>query len=384
MLLSKEGLGRYRSNLLHVFFKELVMKRSLWFTGLGVLGAWMLAAVAQAADYPEKPVRLIVPFATGGTTDLVARAMAQKMGDFLGQPVKVENQVGGGGVTGSDVVAKAPPDGYVLGMATVSTHASNPAINPAMPYNPVADFSHITNIAVTPNVIAVHPSFPAKDYADFMAALMQSPGKYSYASAGVGVIGHMQMELFKRMTSTVITHVPYSGGGPALADTAAGKVPMMFDNLPSALPYISQGKLIPIAVASPQRLAFLPKVPTFVELGLDPVNRMAFYGLVGPKGLSADVVDTIHHAALKALADPEVKRRIEATGSIIHTTTAPEFRMQIEAEYAVYKKVAKERKLKFNPADFTATAKASSPATLVQPSATATTTTDVAAIAASR
>jgi tripartite-type tricarboxylate transporter receptor subunit TctC len=228
----------------------------------------------------------------------------------------------------------------------VSTTAANPAINPKIPYNPVSDFTPIINIAATPNVIAVHPSFPAKDYKAFIAELKKNPGKYSYSSSGTGGIGHLQMELFKAMSGTFVIHMPYRGAGPALNDTVAGQVPMIFDNLPSALPFIKEGRLVPIVVAAPQRLKELPNVPTFKEVGLEPVNRLAYYGLVGPKGMPKEIVQKLHDATSKALQDPAVRKRIEDTGSIIIGNTPEQFAQQIRSEFDVYKKVVNDAKLK--------------------------------------
>jgi tripartite-type tricarboxylate transporter receptor subunit TctC len=307
-----------------------------------------LAFGAQAQTYPSKPVRLIVPFAPGGTTDIVARIVSEKMGAALGQQVLVENKAGGGGSVGATELVKSSNDGHVLAMASVSTTAANPAINPKLGYDPAVDFTPIINLAATPNVIAVHPSFPARDYKGFLAELKKNPGKYSYASSGTGGIGHLQTELFKSLSGVFMTHIPYRGAGPALNDTVAGQVQIIFDNLPSALPFIRDGRLIPIVVAAPARLTQLPNVPTFKEVGLEPVNRMAFYGLVAPKGTSRAVVDKVAAAAKKALEDANVRKRIEDTGSIIVGNTPEQFAEQMKAELAVYKEVVTKQGIKLD------------------------------------
>jgi tripartite-type tricarboxylate transporter receptor subunit TctC len=318
-------------------------------------GAWAagaalasMAGTSLAQGYPNKPIELQVPFAPGGTTDIVARVIADPLGRALGQPVVVVNKAGGGGIVGANETAKAAPDGYKLGMATVSSTAANPAINPKTPYDPINDFTPIINIAATPNVIAVNPAFPARTYAEFIAEIKKNPGKYSYATPGTGSISHLLMETYKSLTGTFVTHIPYRGGGPAVTDTVAGQVPMIFDNLPSDLPFIKSGKLVAIVVAAPQRLKELPNVPTFKEVGLEPVNRMAYYGILGPKGLPQEVVDKINAGVKKALEDPAVRKRIEDTGSIIVANTPEQFAAQIKSEYEVYKQVVAKQKLKLD------------------------------------
>ena len=309
--------------------------------------ALVLATAAHGQGYPNKPVKLVVPFAAGGTTDIVARVVAAKITPhFNNQTMVVENKGGGGGVIGAAETARAAPDGYSLGVVTVSTIATVPAIQPKTPYKPLTDFTPIINMAATPNVITVHPSFPAKDFQGFLTEIKNNPDKYSFASTGHGAITHLLMELFMSMTGTKMTHVAYKGAGPALNDVVGGQVPIMLDNLPSSLPHIKSGRLVPIAVMAPERLKDLPNVPTLKEVGLEPVNRMAFYGIYGPKNLPKDVVDKVHDAVKKTLEDPTVRARIEETGSIIVGNAPAEFAQQIKEEHDIYHKVVEERQIK--------------------------------------
>ena len=303
---------------------------------------------ANAQSYPNKTIRLVVPFAPGGSTDLIARIVAEPLGKLLGQTVIVDNKAGGGGTVGALEVARAAPDGYTLGLTTASSAATNPAINPAIAYKPLSDFTPVINMVATPNVLAINPSFPAKDMAGFLKELRAKPGSYDYASSGTGGVGHLQMELFKSLTKTFVVHIPYAGAGPALRDTVGGQVPIIFDNLPSALPHIKDKRLIALAVASPERVAELPDVPTFKELGLEPVNRPALYGIWAPKGLPAPLVAQLNAAVRKVLQDPAVVKRIEATGSRVVGNSPGEFAAQLKAEYEVYKKVVDAQKLKLD------------------------------------
>ncbi|MDR2326234.1 MAG: tripartite tricarboxylate transporter substrate binding protein BugE [Acidovorax sp.] len=318
-----------------------MIRRSL--LALGILAAFGTAA--QAQNYPTKPIKLLVPFAAGGTTDLVARVIADPLGRELGQPVIVENRGGGGGAIGAAETARAPADGYNLGIATVSTTATNPAINPKIPYNVFTDFTPIVNIAATPNVIAANPKFVGKDYKAFLEEVKKNPNKYSYGTPGTGSIGHLMMEMFMLDTGTQMLHVPYRGSGPAINDAVAGQIPLLFDNFPSTLPFVKDKRLVALVVAAPQRLAVLPDVPTLAEVGLPGVNRMAYYGVVGPKNMPKEIVTKINTAVHKVLQDPAVRKRIEDTGSLIVAGTPEKFAAEIKAEYTAYKTVVDKQKL---------------------------------------
>jgi tripartite-type tricarboxylate transporter receptor subunit TctC len=304
----------------------------------------LTATLASAQEYPSRPVKLIVPFAPGGTADVVARLVSPALSKQLGQTVVVENRPGSGGVLGTAEVARSAPDGYVIGMATPSTTAANPAINPKIPYTP-ADLTPIINVASTPTVIAVHPSFPAKDYTAFVAELKRNPTRYAFASSGMGGISHLQMEGFKSLTGLFLTHIPYRGAGPALNDTVAGQVQIVMDALPSAYPYFKSGQLRPIVVAAPKRLKQLPDTPTFSEVGLSALNRMSYFGVIGPKGMPADLVRRLNTAIRAAVEDPTVRQRIEESGSIVVAGSPEQFSEEIEGEFTTLKRVVEKQKL---------------------------------------
>jgi len=296
-----------------------------------LLAATALGAVAQ--NYPNKPIRLIIPFPPGGTTDIVGRLVADELGRALGQPIVVENRGGGGGAIGAVEVTRATPDGYTLGIATVSTMAVNPACNPKLPYKSPDDFSLITNLAAVPNVIAVNPGkVKANTMEEFIKWLKANPGKVSYASSGTCGIGHMMGELFKVASGTFIVHIPYRGAGPALNDVLAGQVEILFVNLPSSLPHIQGGRLKAIAVAAPKRLDVLPNVPTLAEVNLAPVNDQVWYGLVAPPKTPDAIVQRLNDAAVKVLAMPEVRDKLRLQGAAPVGNTPEQFRTQIISE----------------------------------------------------
>lgn len=308
---------------------------------LGILA--VLAPAAAQAQYPVKPIRLLVPYAAGGTTDIVGRVLAQALGTQLGQPVIVENRAGAGGMVGAAAVVRAEADGYTLGMATVSTLATAPLTASKPSYDPMTDFTPISLVAFVPNVLTVNPGIPAATVAQFVALLKANPGKYSYASSGVGSIAHLDGELFKALTQTDIAHVPYRGSGPALNDTAAGQVAAQFDNLSSSLAFIKAGKLRALAVASADRVPELPDVPTYAQAGLPKMNNMAWFGLVGPKNLPSDVRDILTKATARALAQPEVIAIMQRNGADPKATTAAGFTQIIQDEYALRKKIVDDQ-----------------------------------------
>ncbi len=324
-------------------------KFSTLLAAFAVAGATALApAISHAQAYPNKPIKMIVPFAAGGTTDIVARIIANQFGTELGQPIIVENRGGGGGSIGANEAAKSAPDGYTLGVATVSTMAVNPAANPKIPYNNLTDFIPVTNFAAVPNVLTVHPSVPAQNLKEFIELLKKNPGKYSFATSGTAGIGHMMGELFMNATGTDMVHIPYKGAGPAVIDVVGGQVPVLFDNLPSSKAHIDSGKMRLLAVASPKRLPFYPNVPTFAEAGLPDVNDRAWYGLLVPAKTPKEIVDKLHAAAVKAVNHPSVTEKLAALGTEPVANTPAEFAAQIKVEYEKMKNIVAKKGIKLD------------------------------------
>ena len=306
--------------------------------------AALLAVFAQnafAQAYPTHSIRLVVPFPAGGTTDILARAAAQKLSESLGQSVVVDNRPGAAGNIGADIVAKSAPDGYTLLMGTVGTHAINPGLYAKMPYDHVKDFVPVVLVAGVPNVLAVNPAFPVNSVAELIALAKSKPGTINFASSGSGTSIHMSGELFKAMAGVDMTHVPYKGSSPALTDLMGGQVQIMFDNLPSALPLIKAGKLRAIAVTSLKRAAALPDVPTISESGLPGFEASSWFGVLAPAGTPAPVVAKINADVNKWLQSPEARDQLLAQGANAAGGTPEQFAAHIRAETEKWAKVVK-------------------------------------------
>jgi tripartite-type tricarboxylate transporter receptor subunit TctC len=315
----------------------------------GAIALGALAASAQAADnFPSHAIRVIVPFAPGGSTDIIARLVTQRMSQELGQPLVIENKGGAGGAIGAAEAARAAPDGYTLSIATVSTMAVNPACRPKdLPYDPIKDFQPVTNFANTANVVSVNPKkLPVKDFKEFLEVLKKNPGKYSYGSSGTCGVLHLMGESFKQATGTDIVHVPYKGSGPALADAVGGQIEILFDNLPSSMPQIQAKAINAMAVAWPKRIPTLPNVPTFAEVGYPVLNQPVWYGLLAPAGTPMAVVNKLRDAAVVALKDPKVIKALDEQGSAPSGNTPEEFAKEIKDQYDWALEVVKKGNIK--------------------------------------
>jgi tripartite-type tricarboxylate transporter receptor subunit TctC len=313
---------------------------------VAALATMLVAPAAHAQEYPTRPITLIVPFAPGGSTDVIARVMAQGLRAELGQSVVVENHAGAGGSLGTGMIVKAPADGYVIGMGTASTLAINPAAYRSLPFDVLKDLAPITNIAAVPNIMTVNPSVPAKTIAELAAIAKTQPGKLSYGSSGNGSVSHLMGEQFKIATGTDLVHVPYRGLGPALNDAIGGQIQVLFDNLPTSLPHVQGDKLRALAVSGDKRVAALPHVPTFAELGLTELNWMALFGLVAPAATPPAVVAKLNAAAVRVIATPEVRRALELQQAIPVANSPAQFRADIERELARMKRAVEAAKIR--------------------------------------
>jgi tripartite-type tricarboxylate transporter receptor subunit TctC len=315
---------------------------------LALLALCCLPLAGAAQSYPARPLTLIVPFPPGGSTDLIGRLAADGMARELGQPLVVDNRGGAGGAIGAKAIADATPDGYTLGIATVSTHVVNPIVRRDLRYDPLADFSFVSEIASVPNVVSVHPSVPARNLAELITYAKQNPGKLNFGTPGVGSLGHLIGETFKYSAKVDMTHVPYRGAGPALNDALAGQVQVLFDNLPSSLPHIQAGKLRALAVAAEKRVTGLPDVPTFAQTGHPLVNDPSWFGLIGPARLPPDIVARLHAALVATLKQPEVLKRLDSDAATPVGNSPEAFRKLIADALASTRKVVREANLKFD------------------------------------
>jgi tripartite-type tricarboxylate transporter receptor subunit TctC len=300
------------------------------------------SALGQAPTYPTRPIRIVVPFPPGGATDILARDVAQKLTDAWGQAVIVDNRPGAGGNIGSELVAKAAPDGYTLEMGTVGTHAINASLYAKMPYDHVKDFAPVILVASVPNVLEVNPALPVNSVAELIAYAKANPGKLNFASSGNGTSIHLSGELFKVMAGVQMTHVPYKGSAPALQDLIAGQVQLMFDNLPPSLPQIKAGKLRALAVTSAARASALPDVPTVAEAGLPGFEASSWFGVLAPAGTPPAIVAKLNAEIARWLATPEAKEKLAKQGADAAGGSPEDFAKHIAAETAKWAKVVKE------------------------------------------
>ncbi|MFG1464962.1 tripartite tricarboxylate transporter substrate binding protein [Xanthobacter sp. DSM 24535] len=314
--------------------------------GIVAVAATLFSGAAQAQapvqqDYPNRPIRLVVPFAAGGSTDIVARIIAAKMSDILKQPVVVENRGGAGGNAGAASVARAAPDGYTVLMGTVATHAINPALYAKMPYDPVKDFAPVSLLVNVPNVVIVHPSLNVKTTAELIALLKANPDKYEYASSGVGTPLHLSGALFESMAGVKMTHIPYKGAGPAMLDVVSGNVKIMFDNLPSAIGQIRKGAVVGLAVTTKERSPAAPDIPTVSESGLPGYETYSWNAIFAPAGTPMAYIDKLAAAGAQAVADPEVKAKLADLSAITVGSRPDQLAAHVKSEIAKWAPVVK-------------------------------------------
>ncbi|MDP4073734.1 tripartite tricarboxylate transporter substrate binding protein [Acidovorax sp. A1169] len=298
-------------------------------------------ALAQAA-YPSKPVTIVVPFAAGGTTDILARIIGQALTSELGQPVVVDNRAGAGGNIGGALAAKAPADGYTLFMGTVGTHAINASLYKKMPFDPVKDFAPLTRVANVPNLLVANPAQPYKSVKELIAYAKANPGKVNFGSSGNGSSIHLSGELFKSLAKVDMVHVPYKGSAPAVTDLLGNQIGIMFDNMPSAIQHVRSGKLVPIAVTTAKRSPELPNVPTIAEAGVPGYEATSWFGMFAPTGTPAPVLAKLNTALVKVLNQAEVKKKINEQGAETTSETPEQFAAFIKTESVKWGKVVQE------------------------------------------
>ena len=308
----------------------------------------LTATVRAQNGYPNKTITMIIPFAAGGSTDVIGRLVADALRAELGQSVVVDNRAGAGGALGTAAVAKATPDGYTIGMGTASTLAINPATYKNLPFDVLSDLSPIGNIAAVPNIMSINPGVKAANMAEFIALAKSQPGKLVYASPGFGSVGHLLGEQFKLATKTDLMHVPYRGMGPALNDAIGGQVQVVFDNLPTSLELVKSGKLRALGLSGAKRVDALPDVPTFGELHLDDINWMAFFGLVAPKDTPAPIVKRLNEALVKALTAVDLRGKLAAQQAIVVGNSPEAFKAEIVRELARMKRAVAAAKIEMN------------------------------------
>ncbi|MBS0339094.1 MAG: tripartite tricarboxylate transporter substrate binding protein [Proteobacteria bacterium] len=322
------------------------MKRFLKFSAAALLalcaGAW---ASAQTV-YPTKPIHWISPWAPGGANDILSRAIGMEIAKTLGQPVIVDNKPGATGIIGTEMVAKAPPDGYTITLGAPGTHATAPSFYPRLPYDPVRDFTPIALVGTVPNVLVVHPSVPATTVRELVAYLKAHPGQLNFSSVGNGSMQHLSAELFKRDAGVDMTHVAYKGTSAALVDLMAGHVQVAFESMPAVLPLVNSGAVRAIAVTTPKRSSLMPNVPTMDESGLKGFDVTIWYGVFGPAGMQADVVDKLNRAVVGSLRTPEMSKRLADLGADVAGGSPAELGAYLRQQTGKWSKLIKEMNIK--------------------------------------
>lgn len=304
-----------------------------------------LPAAAPAQKYPDKPIRFVVPFAPGGGTDVLGRFMASKLGDNLGVNVIIENRGGAGGTLGTEIAARAAPDGYTI-LFTSASFSFNPSLYRKLPFDPLKDFSPITLVAMVPHLLVVHPSMPVRNVKELIGLARARPGEIFFGSGGVGSSIHLAAELFVSMAKVRMTHVPYKGGGPAMAGVLAGEVQVLFPTMQSAMPLVKAKRLRPLAISTDRRSPAVPEVPTVAESGVPGYNATGWYGMLAPAGTPKAIIDRLHGEVVKVLTAPEVKERLASEGAIAVGNSPAEFDKFIREEIARWSKVIRELGLK--------------------------------------